>query len=352
MKKTLFFGLSVLLIVAVSWFIVGSEATSAEKPMEIIFAASLPANAPAAQVVVKFGERVEQRSGNRVKFVYYWANTLLPSAEIVKGLRSGVCDMSTIWSGTQDYLPLTYNIMYMPFMGYPSMKEGAAIYSQLYAKFPAFSQEFVAAGLKRLSSRLWPAVQLHTTKKAVKTVSDLKGMKIAVVGGGKLADLLKLMGAAPVNISPGELNLALQSGVVEGWTEHFPAVNVFGVMARVPYHTIFGAGGISMGLQSLAMSSKAFDKLPPDVQKIIEEEAVKWNVESTDIDTAEIERAVNMAKEMKHTFINLTPQEIQQWSEHATDIHKQWIAEMEAKGKPAKAIYEEAKRLIQGARGK
>jgi TRAP-type C4-dicarboxylate transport system substrate-binding protein len=344
MKTKLFLGLLAIVLVAPLYFATRGESAPISKPIEIIFSSSLPAQAPAAKVQHKWGEVIEQKSGGRLKFIYYWSNTLMPHAEFVKGVRTGVADVAPIWAGTQDYMPLSYNIMYLPFMGYPSMQAGAKIYEQLYNKFPALRDEF--AGLRRLGSRLYPPVQINTTKKVVRGPSDLKGAKIAIVGGGKISTLVKSMGGAPVEISVGDINLSLSTGVVEGWVEHFPAVMVFGAMPKLPYHTVLGEGGISMGLQSLVMNPKTFDKLPPDVQKVVEETSVWWAEESMKLDIGEIERAVNAGKELKHTFTYLTPQEVQVWAHSATELHEKWIAEMESKGKPAKAIYEEAKRLI------
>ena len=344
MEKKSLIGLTLCLLVALPWFVTCAESASISKPTELIFSSSLPAQSPAAKVFLRGAEMIEQKSGGKVKFVYYWSNTLLPAAETVKGVRVGTADVALIWAGTQDYMPLSYNIMYQPFMGYPSMQAGAKIYEQLYNKFPALKEEF--AGLKRLSSRLYPPVQIHTAKKAVKAPSDLKGMKIAAVGGGRIGMLMKAMGAAPVDIPVGEINLSLSTGVVEGWVEHFPAVMVFGAIPKLSYHTILGEGGISMGLQSLVMNPKTFDRLPSDVQKIVEEAAAWWGEESMNVDNSEIERAVNAGKELKHTFTYLTPQEVQVWADNATELHQKWIAEMESKGKPAKAIYDEAKRLI------
>jgi hypothetical protein len=41
-----------------------------------------------------------------------------------------------------------------------------------------------------------------------------------------------------------------------------------------------------------------------------------------------------------------TPEEMQLWRQAVKPVHQKWIADNEAKGLPAKAIYQEAKRLI------
>ena len=345
MKKSLLLSLSVLMLGASFGFMASDGwAATSSKPMELIFSSSLPPQSPAAKLLVKWMETIEQKSGGRVKFVPYWGTTLLPSAEAIKGVIAGTADVAPVSAGTQDYLPLSYNITYLPFMGYPSMKAGMKIYTQLYGKFPAIRDEFT--GLKWLASRVMPPAQIHTAKKAVRVPSDLKGMKIALFGGGRLSQFVKSIGAAPVDVPLSELNMALSTGVVEGLIDHFPTVNIFGLMPALSYHTVLGEGGISMLLWSLVMNAKTFDKLPPDVQKIVEETSIGWAEESTRVDIGEIDRAVNKAKELKQTVTYATDQELKMWATNASETHQNWISEMQSKGKPAKAIYEEAARLI------
>lgn len=345
MKAKLLFGLLVsMMVVLTSLSACDKSTSSVSKPIEIIFCHSMPAQAPAAKVFKRWGDMIEQKSGDRVEFIYYWSNSLLSSDEAIKGVKVGTADVTSVFSATQNYMPLTYNIMYMPFMGYPSMTEGTEIYEQLYNKFQVLRDEF--KGLKRLSSRMYAAVQIHTADKMVKLPSDLKGVKVACTTAGQMAMLVDMLGGAPVHMPTADMSMALNSGIVGGWFDHFPAIKVFGALTNLPHHTIMGEGGISMGLASLIMNPATFNKLPSDIQKIFEETSAWLSQELIRVDKIEIEAAMNKAKELDHTFVYLTPEEIELWSDAAIPLHQQWIAEMEAEGKPAKAIYDEARRLI------
>lgn len=345
MGKKLLCGFLVFMVSALLIsFTFAVTASAASKPIEIIFCHAMPEPAPAAQAFVRWGNMIEEKSGGRVKFIYYWSNTLLPSAEAIKGVKIGTADSSSVFSATQNYMPLTYGIMYMPFMGYPSMEAGGEIYEELYKKFKALRDEF--NGLKRLSSRMYAAVQIHTANRAIRVPSDMKGLKVACTTAGQMAIMVDMLGGAPVQVHVADINMSLTSGVVNAWFDHWPAVKVFGAIPKLPYHTILGEGGISMGLASLIMNPKTFDSLPPDVQKIVEEASLWVADEIIKVDKGEIETAMNTAKELNHTFIYLSPDEIQLWKDAAIPLHKKWIDEMEGKGKPARAIYEEATRLI------
>jgi TRAP-type C4-dicarboxylate transport system substrate-binding protein len=111
-------------------------------------------------------------------------------------------------------------------------------------------------------------------------------------------------------------------------------------------HTEFGPGGCEqLGIYTL-FSLKTWNKLPPDIQKIIMDVSA-WAAEDfTATRAAEIEKARALCEEAGHTIIELTPEEIQVWIDWAKPIHEHWIEETEAKGLPARAVLEEAKRLI------
>ena len=91
---------------------------------------------------------------------------------------------------------------------------------------------------------------------------------------------------------------------------------------------------------------KTWDKLPKqaqqafmDLQPWVEQEDLQLNAQ-----LIEQERA--NARKMGHPIIRLTPEQIELWTKAVTPIHEKWIAETEAKGLPARAVYDEAKRLI------
>ena len=55
---------------------------------------------------------------------------------------------------------------------------------------------------------------LYTTKTPVRTLEDMKGLKIR--GTGKIADTLKALGASPVPLEMVDVYEALRRGVIDG----------------------------------------------------------------------------------------------------------------------------------------
>jgi len=99
--------------------------------------------------------------------------------------------------------------------------------------------------------------------------------------------------------------------------------------------------------QFLIMNLDAWNALPPDIQEIFEDVFPNYQTPAiVAMDEKDIKTVRGKCEELGHSFVNLTPEEIQEWAKYAQPIHDKWIKEMEAKGLPARAIYDEAKRLI------
>jgi TRAP-type C4-dicarboxylate transport system substrate-binding protein len=345
MKKNLIISLAVLAVFTLS--LTMAYAQQATKPIELISSHTSPAVSGIGKMFKQWGDRIEEKSGGRVKFVYYWAGTLVPIPEQVKGIKTGTADVAQIGPlSIASYMPLSYNIPYLPFMGLPSMTAGTKIWWELYDKFPAMKNEW--ADVKLLASRMMPPDQIHTTRKMVKAPADVKGMKLAI-SSALISKVITQQGGAATPIPPTDIAVSLSTNVVEGWINHFPVAMIFGTLPSFRYHLVVGTNdyaGIDAGMDQLIMNKDKWNKLPADIQKIFEEESAWYQEETIKMDMAEIQKAMTMVKDAKHTITYLTPEELKLWADAAAPVHQAWIADNEAKGKPAKAIYEEMKKLI------
>ena len=169
-------------------------------------------------------------------------------------------------------------------------------------------------------------------------------MKIIALGG-TFASEMAALGAAPIDVKVGDMYMALERGMAEGISAPMPVLDGFGILKLLPYHTMF-EGGASEAVDMVLMNEKTWNKLPPDIQKIFEDLDSYLVQQLRQFDGMALDRAMNSAKEMNQTFITPTPEEMQLWVDAVQPVHQKWIAETEAKGLPAKAVYEEAKRLI------
>jgi TRAP-type C4-dicarboxylate transport system substrate-binding protein len=321
-----------------------------------------PAPAPAPQEVIKLkasfhfpGQTllggiftdsfslIEERSGGRVTVENYWSETLLKIQEVYRGTQTGLTDIGCYVSGSNPGLFQLNNFLGLPFNGLPSMSAGNTIYRELSQKFPELEAEF--EGVKVLWFGFMPPHQLNLTNKEVHTPEEVAGMKI--LASGEAVDYFQAIGASPITVDVSEYYLSLERGLAEGQLIHFPAMNLFGLCPLLPYHTMFGEGGYGMMVQYLFMNLDTWNKLPTDVQEIMEDVFINSQTPAiVAMDENDIKTVTGTCEEMGHTFVYLTPEEIQLWAAYAKPIHEKWIGEMEAKGLPGRALYDEAMLLI------
>ena len=67
----------------------------------------------------------------------------------------------------------------------------------------------------------------------------------------------------------------------------------------------------------------------------------------TDIEAKNTPIQTEICRKAGNTFIDLTPEEMNQWRDVFKPFHEKWIKDMEARGLPGKKVYDEAKRLAQ-----
>ena len=191
-----------------------------------------------------------------------------------------------------------------------------------------------------------PPTHLHNKKKNVVVPADLKGMKIHGAEYA-LVQTMNAAGASPVQLDITEMYTGLDRGVMDGVMNHFPVCFIFKVLELMPYHTIFGDGGINMTPMFAIMNPKKFKSLPPDLQKLIEESGKVWADEQYKGDLPVQTAAVDLCKSKGHTITYLTPKQIEPWYNLLKKTsHEQWIKEAEAKKLPGKKVYEETLNLV------
>lgn len=103
-------------------------------------------------------------------------------------------------------------------------------------------------------------------KKEIKTVEDLKGLKMRIPGFA--GEVLAKLGAKPTNIPPGELYTALERNTIDALEWVGPSLDL-----RMGFHKIapyYYTGWHEPGTElQFMVNEKAYNSLPKDLQKIL-----------------------------------------------------------------------------------
>src|SRR5580698_7442 len=109
------------------------------------------------------------------------------------------------------------------------------------------------------------------TKKPISTLGDLSGLKIRVLASPFQLELIKRMGGSPVAMTLGDVMPALQQGALDGSLTTITQYTTLHYIDAAKFVTRTGQPYVS----SISMISKKWlDGLPPDLQKIVRDDAM------------------------------------------------------------------------------
>lgn len=283
---------------------------------------------------------VERESGGRVAFKPYWSGALLSSEMSMEEIRHGVADIgliTPIYSKGGAHLLRSQSAFYG---GIRDIVDQVAVYDCLAARFPSFENELHGLHVLAVQGGNFPGVL--TRDRPIRSLADFKGLRLRAQTDA--VDILKQLGADPVNMPMGEVYSALAKGVIDGVVA--PADTIRSLhFAEVAKH--FTTIRFSRGAYpARAMSDKAWDRLPPDLQQLMVRGRKVWeaalNRQLLAAETAGIEYGVAEG---------ITFSSIPAGEQRSFDALYNKDARIQAErlgniGIDAVPIYEEAQRLI------
>ena len=150
----------------------------------------------------------------------YYDSTLGGSQDLVEGIQEGMVDFITEGPAQFSAWVPKLGMLEAPYL-WQSVDHMVNTLNGEY--MDSLNEEFESCGVHILGTLYYGTRQL-TTKKEVKTVDDLKGMKIRVPETDLYVKMVESWGAsaAPMNIN--ELYMALQTGTVDGQENPLPTI--------------------------------------------------------------------------------------------------------------------------------
>ena len=209
-------------------------------------------------------DAITEAAGGRITFTVYTNGSLAGFGEILKGCQTGICDIGGDNIGNY---PGVYP--YDELLSTPGLYFGADLstkidnlykYSQKYTA-PAFEDQ----GILLIGETPGVPVYLYTTKPLEKT-ADLASRTFAT--SSNYAQMVTAYGASASNMIPAEQYEAIRLNVIDsvingaGPLSAFRLYEVLGYAYEIPFATVFN---------QFFMSKAAYDKLPADLQKVIDD---------------------------------------------------------------------------------
>jgi TRAP-type transport system periplasmic protein len=327
MRKIVLIGTVALAIFS---FFVFLPSESTAKPIALSFSTFFPATHIQAKTSEAWCKEVEERTEGRVKIQFYPGQTLTRANQTYDAIMDGIADIGTAaLAYTQDRFPVMA-AMDLPF-GYPSGVAATKVANKLFEKMNP--DEF--SGSKVLFFHAHGPGLIHTGKKPVKSLEDLRGLRIRSTG--QSAQVIKALGGTPVSMPMPDSYQSLQRGVVDGSIHPVETNKGWNIGEVVSYVTPSNASAYTTAF-FVTMSKRKWDSISAKDQAIIEELNQKYAIKHGEAwDSSDVE-GIEFFKQKGGQVISLSKEEEARWATAVAPLFEDYIKHLNAKGVDGKAV--------------
>ena len=289
--------------------------------------------------------KVEKDSGGRIKFEAYPAMQLGGTpVQLYDQARDGVVDI--IWTlpgNTAGRFPRV-EVFELPFM-----MTNAEATSKAYWEYvqTVAADEFKETQVIALQVH-GPGV-IHTVDKPVKSVADLKGLKMRAPTR-QVTKLMGALGAIPVGMPLPGIPDALSKGTINGAVIPWEVVPAVKVNELTKFHAEFDPAGGSLYTTTfvMAMNKAKYNSLPPDLKKIIDDNSglatSGWlGKVQQEGDTP----GRKSATDRNNRIFTVGPEEAQEFRRKSRALEVEWIEDMNKRGYDGRKLLDTARALIE-----
>lgn len=296
---------------------------AAQKVHNLTYSIFFPPMHIQAREGIAWAEEIEKRSGGRIRITVHPGGSLTKADQCWQGVLNGISDIGmSCLAYTPGRFPLLEAID-LP-LGWPDGLTATRAATALAAKYNP--EETAGAKLLYVHAH---GPGILATKKPVRSLEDLKNMKIR--GTGLSAGIAAALGATAVGMPQPETYDALQKGVVEG--TFCPVETLKGwKQGEVIDYTVDCRGVGYTTAMFVVMNKGKWNRLPADIQQVFTDVSAEYiTVHGQVWDDADAEGAT-FNEEQKNMLITLAEDEGPRWKTAVKPVIDEYIATAQAKG--------------------
>ncbi|ELI1839121.1 TRAP transporter substrate-binding protein [Vibrio fluvialis] len=218
------------------------------------------------QIQQNWADRVEKMSGGRIDIDLLPVGAVVKHTETLSAIKMGILDghvtATEFFSGQDPAFGLLGNMVgawsdTTQLLQYMNYGGGNELLTELYKPYGV---HFIGASTTGVESLV--------SKKPLDGVADLKGLKLRAPEG-LVQQVFSAAGATPVNLPGSEVFTGLSKGVIDAADYTVFSTNQKAGMNDIAVHPV-QPGFHSLPLIDISISQKKWDKMPADLQQILE----------------------------------------------------------------------------------
>lgn len=258
-------------------------AGAAQAEMKLKFADIHPAGYPTVVAEKSMGDTLTKETNGELTFQYFPGGVLGSEKEVIEQMQVGAVQLSRVSLGIVGPVVPDVNVFNMPFIfrDQQHMRNviDGPVGDEILDKIT--NSEFGLVALAWMDG----GTRNIYTKKPVRKLEDLKGMKIRVQGNPMFIDMMNAMGGNGIAMDTGEIFSALQTGVIDGAENNPPTLLEHNHFQNAKFYSLTGHLILP---EPIVMSKITWEKLTPDQQQLVKkaakaaqaEERVLWDKKS------------------------------------------------------------------------
>jgi tripartite ATP-independent transporter DctP family solute receptor len=224
---------------------------------------------PTVQALHYMGSLVAERSGGRNQIKVFHSHQLGEEKETLEQTRVGAIDLNRTNVALIGTIVPAMNVLAMPFL-FRSIEHqqkvlDGPIGNEILASFESYG--FVGLAFYDSGAR-----SIYNSVRPIHSMADLRGLRVRVQQSEQMSEMIRALGAEPVELPYGQVLTGLTTKLIDGAENNWPSFVTTDHYKSAGYYTLTEH---TMGPEVLVMSQKAWSSLSPEDQKIFREAALR-----------------------------------------------------------------------------
>lgn len=220
-----------------------------------------------------FAKDLEEATDGKVKVEVFEAGQLGGDRDMIEQVQLGTLDMFAGSTASLTNFVPEFSVMDLPFL----FEDKEHVYEALDGEIgQSFNEKLESAGFVNLGYWEQGFKNISNSKTAVKSASDMKGIKMRTQESALLTDTYRALGSDPTPIPYPEVYTSIQQGVVQGYEGSYVPFSDVKLYEVQPH---LSEVRISFGAAVMLINKETFNKFDKETQDIILDLGKKWALE-------------------------------------------------------------------------
>ncbi|MDE1166605.1 MAG: TRAP transporter substrate-binding protein [Pseudomonas sp.] len=289
--------------------------------VKIKFAEVHPSGYPTVVAEQEMGNKLVKDSNGDISFKMFAGGVLGSEKEVVEQVQANAIQMTRVSLGIVGPVVPDVNVFNLPFVfrDHAHMRKvidgeiGQEMLDKItHSEFNLVALAWMDGGTRNLY-----------TKKPVRDIADLKGMKIRVQGNPVFIDTINAMGGNGIAMATGEIFSALQTGVIDGAENNPPTLLEHNHYQSAKYYTLTEHLILP---EPVVMSKATWNTLSPEQKTLVKKLAVEAQAEERVLWDKKSAESETKLKAAGVEFITLTPAQKKAFYDATADVRSKYGA--------------------------